>query len=56
MPVRIGGTTQDRARYDPDFDGYVSYKVNNSLEAPKSLIYGPKFFDLIGKYLSTHTK
>ncbi|KGO50014.1 Glycoside hydrolase, superfamily [Penicillium expansum] len=48
MPVRIGGTTQDRARYDPDFDGYVSYKVNNSLEAPKSLIYGPKFFDLIG--------
>ncbi|KAJ5374238.1 hypothetical protein N7517_006244 [Penicillium concentricum] len=47
MPVRIGGTTQDRATYDPDFDGYVSYSVNDPLEAPMNLTYGPKFFDLI---------
>ncbi|OQD64456.1 hypothetical protein PENPOL_c007G07799 [Penicillium polonicum] len=47
MPVRIGRTTQDRAKYDPYFDGYVSYKVKDPLEAPMSLIYGPRFFDLI---------
>lgn len=47
MPIRIGGTTQDRATYDPDLKGYVSYSVNDPLEAPMNLTYGPKFFDLI---------
>nr|XP_036575118.1 glycoside hydrolase family 79 protein [Colletotrichum truncatum]KAF6781639.1 glycoside hydrolase family 79 protein [Colletotrichum truncatum] len=46
-PTRIGGTTQDRAEFDPDFDGYVSYHVEDPLEAPMVLKYGPKFFDLI---------
>ena len=47
MPIRIGGTTQDRATYDPALKGYVSYSVDDPLEAPMSLTYGPKFFDLI---------
>ncbi|KAF4498281.1 hypothetical protein FAGAP_5570 [Fusarium agapanthi] len=50
MPIRIGGTTQYRATYDPALKGYVSYSVNNPLEAPMSLTYGPKFFDLIKKF------
>jgi hypothetical protein len=49
MPIRIGGTTQDRATYDPTFGGYVSYKVDDPLEAPMNLTYGPRFFDLISK-------
>lgn len=49
MPIRIGGTTQDRAIYDADFEGYVSYSVDDPLEAPMVLHYGPKFFDLISK-------
>jgi hypothetical protein len=49
MPIRIGGTTQDRATYDPTFDGYVSYEVSNPLDAPDTLIYGPRFWDLISK-------
>ncbi|RBR13263.1 uncharacterized protein FIESC28_08229 [Fusarium coffeatum] len=47
IPIRIGGTTQDRATYDADFKGYVSYKVDDLLDAPMSLTYGPRFFDLI---------
>lgn len=47
MPVRIGGTTQDRATYDESFDGYVSYRVEDPLDAPMELLYGPKFFTLI---------
>ncbi|KAM0269440.1 hypothetical protein ACHAQH_009729 [Verticillium albo-atrum] len=47
-PIRIGGTTQDRAIYDPDFDGYVSYQTDDPLVAPMKLTYGPAFFDLIG--------
>lgn len=46
-PIRIGGTTQDRATYDPDFEGYVSYRVDDPLDAPMTLIFGPKYFDLI---------
>ncbi|CAF3525455.1 unnamed protein product [Fusarium graminearum] len=49
-PIRIGGTTQDRATYDADFKGYVSYKVDDPLDAPMSLAYGPKFFDLIKSF------
>jgi len=50
MPIRIGGTTQDRATYDPNFKGYVSYEVANPLDAPLNLTYGPRFFDLIAQY------
>ncbi|KAJ5475373.1 hypothetical protein N7539_008439 [Penicillium diatomitis] len=46
-PIRIGGTTQDRATYDPYFDDYVFYRVADPLNAPDTLIYGPKFWDLI---------
>ncbi|KAL2836299.1 hypothetical protein BJY01DRAFT_252030 [Aspergillus pseudoustus] len=49
-PIRIGGTTQDRATYDPDFDGYISYINDDPLVAPMELTYGPKFWDLIAKY------
>lgn len=48
-PIRVGGTTQDRATYDPTFDGYVSYEVDDPLDAPETLLFGPAFFDLIGK-------
>lgn len=50
MPIRIGGTTQDRATYDSDFDGYVSYHVDDPLDAPMTLTFGPKYFDLIGRH------
>ncbi|KAK1148193.1 hypothetical protein N8T08_010838 [Aspergillus melleus] len=46
-PIRIGGTTQDRATYDPNFDGYVSYINENPLVPPMEVMYGPKFWDLI---------
>ena len=49
IPIRIGGTTQDRATYDPAMrDAYVSYTTPDPLVAPATLTYGPKFFDLIG--------
>ncbi|KEF61464.1 uncharacterized protein A1O9_03030 [Exophiala aquamarina CBS 119918] len=51
MPIRIGGTTQDRATYDPEFDGYVSYDDPDPLIPPMGLTYGPKFFDLIREHL-----
>ncbi|KAL2802462.1 hypothetical protein BJX63DRAFT_437848 [Aspergillus granulosus] len=50
MPIRIGGTTQDRATYDPDFEGYVSYVNEDPLVPPMELTYGPKFWDLIPEY------
>ncbi|KAI9162699.1 hypothetical protein HJFPF1_04290 [Paramyrothecium foliicola] len=50
IPIRIGGTTQDRATFDPNFDGYVSYHVEDPLDAPMELIYGPKYFDLISEF------
>lgn len=48
LPIRIGGTTQDRATYDPDFEGYVSYTTSDPLIAPMELTYGPRFWNLIG--------
>ncbi|KLU85834.1 hypothetical protein MAPG_04854 [Magnaporthiopsis poae ATCC 64411] len=49
MPIRVGGTTQDRATYDANFDGYVSYHVDHPHDAPMELVFGPKFFDLINE-------
>ncbi|KAJ0426845.1 hypothetical protein BJY00DRAFT_306836 [Aspergillus carlsbadensis] len=50
MPIRIGGTTQDRATYDPDFEGYVSYINEDPLVPPMEVTYGPRFWDLIPEY------
>ncbi|EIN07042.1 hypothetical protein PUNSTDRAFT_121271 [Punctularia strigosozonata HHB-11173 SS5] len=45
-PVRIGGTTQDRATYNPSLSSAVNYTVASSADAPTSLTYGPSFFTL----------
>ncbi|ORX99033.1 glycoside hydrolase family 79 protein [Clohesyomyces aquaticus] len=50
MPIRIGGTTQDRADYDSTFSGYVTYSVSSDKDAPKTLKFGPKFFEAAGQY------
>ncbi|OCF42885.1 hypothetical protein I317_03236 [Kwoniella heveanensis CBS 569] len=47
-PVRIGGTTQDRATYDPTLTSAVDYTVASAGAAPATLRYGPSFFDLAG--------
>ncbi|KAI0674810.1 hypothetical protein C8Q78DRAFT_965262 [Trametes maxima] len=44
--VRIGGTTQDRATYDPNLQSAVNYTVASPADAPASLTYGPSFFTL----------
>ncbi|KAK7685216.1 hypothetical protein QCA50_011579 [Cerrena zonata] len=44
--VRIGGTTQDRATYDPSLSSAVNYTVANPGDAPSTLTYGPSFFTL----------
>ena len=42
-PIRIGGTTQDRASYDPTTPAHVVYTVANAADAPSSLTFGPSF-------------
>ncbi|CAG8945362.1 unnamed protein product [Penicillium salamii] len=49
-PVRIGGTTQDRATYDPSSSEAVTYTVASTKDAPASLTYGPSFMSLAAKY------
>ncbi|KAL4267884.1 Beta-glucuronidase C-terminal domain-containing protein [Pleurotus pulmonarius] len=44
--VRIGGTTQDRATYNPNLSTAVNYTVANAGDAPDTLTYGPSFFTL----------
>ncbi|KAH9892094.1 hypothetical protein F4778DRAFT_750800 [Xylariomycetidae sp. FL2044] len=44
MPIRIGGTTQDRAAFDPDTDEYTYG------DPETSYFYGPKFLDLISSF------
>lgn len=51
IPIRIGGTTQDRATYDPNQEAYISYDDPDPLVPPMEVTYGPKFFDLIGMLL-----
>ncbi|KAJ4472077.1 hypothetical protein J3R30DRAFT_1026502 [Lentinula aciculospora] len=46
VAVRIGGTTQDRATYDPSLATPVNYTVASSTDAPTSLTFGPSFFTL----------
>lgn len=49
-PIRIGGTTQDRAQYDAKTSAYVVYSVSNPADAPASLTFGSSFMTLAGKY------
>ncbi|RYP65488.1 hypothetical protein DL770_008979 [Monosporascus sp. CRB-9-2] len=49
-PIRIGGTTQDRALYDAASSAYVTYSVADPRDAPMSLTYGPRFLTLAGQY------
>ncbi|KAJ8130419.1 hypothetical protein O1611_g3210 [Lasiodiplodia mahajangana] len=46
MPIRIGGTTQDRSAYDATYDGYICSDPTVELHNT----YGPKYFDLISDY------
>ncbi|KAH8107834.1 hypothetical protein BXZ70DRAFT_1003265 [Cristinia sonorae] len=47
--IRIGGTTQDRATYNPNLASAVNYTVATPADAPASLTYGPSFFTLAGQ-------
>ncbi|KAH8680264.1 Six-hairpin glycosidase-like protein [Ilyonectria robusta] len=49
-PLRIGGTTQDRATYDASSSNAVTYTVASSGDAPSTLTFGPSFFDLAATY------
>lgn len=49
-PIRIGGTTQDRAQYDAQTSAYVVYTVANPADAPASLTFGSSFMTLAAKY------
>ncbi|KAK4154252.1 glycoside hydrolase [Chaetomidium leptoderma] len=49
-PIRIGGTTQDRASFDASTSAYVDYSVANPADAPMTLTFGPKFMTLAGTY------
>ncbi|TVY28276.1 Beta-glucuronidase [Lachnellula hyalina] len=49
-PIRIGGTTQDRATYDPNTSAYVVYTVAASTDAPAALTFGPAFMTLAGTF------
>ncbi|KAI1377033.1 glycoside hydrolase family 79 protein [Hypoxylon crocopeplum] len=49
-PIRIGGTTQDRAQYDSRTSAYVVYSVSSPADAPASLTFGSSFLTLAGSY------
>lgn len=49
-PIRIGGTTQDRASFDASTSAYVVYSVANAADAPMTLTFGPRFMTLAGTY------
>lgn len=49
-PIRIGGTTQDRAKYDSCSSAYVVYTVPSPADAPQTLTFGPKFMSLANTY------
>ncbi|RWA04355.1 hypothetical protein EKO27_g10750 [Xylaria grammica] len=46
MPIRIGGTSQDRSAYDAAYDGDIYVDPTDDLHR----VYGPKHFDLISDY------
>ncbi|KAE8154588.1 hypothetical protein BDV25DRAFT_171800 [Aspergillus avenaceus] len=49
-PLRIGGTTQDRATYDASSTEAVTYSVDDPADAPGTLTYGPPFISLAAEY------
>ncbi|KAL2788516.1 hypothetical protein BJX66DRAFT_352655 [Aspergillus keveii] len=49
-PMRIGGTTQDRATYDASSPDAVTYTVADPDDAPSTLTYGPSFISLAADY------
>ncbi|KAJ6180572.1 hypothetical protein N7519_011033 [Penicillium mononematosum] len=49
-PMRIGGTTQDRATYDSSSTEAVTYTVASPGAAPETLTYGPSFISLAATY------
>ncbi|KAF2088974.1 glycoside hydrolase family 79 protein [Saccharata proteae CBS 121410] len=48
--IRLGGTTQDRATYDPNSDAYVVYTVADPTDAPANLTYGTAYMTLAADY------
>ncbi len=52
-PIRIGGTTQDRASYDVSTSAYVVYSVASAADAPKTLTFGSQFMTLAATYGGT---
>ncbi|PYH43001.1 glycosyl hydrolase family 79 C-terminal domain-containing protein [Aspergillus saccharolyticus JOP 1030-1] len=49
-PIRIGGTTQDRATYDASLSTAVSYTVASSDDAPETLTFGDSFMEIAASY------
>ncbi|CDM30448.1 CAZyme family GH79 [Penicillium roqueforti] len=49
-PMRIGGTTQDRAIYNSSSTEAVTYTVASTGAAPETLTYGPSFISLAAGY------
>ncbi|KAI1845537.1 hypothetical protein JX265_011646 [Neoarthrinium moseri] len=49
-PIRIGGTTQDRALYDAATSSYVVYTVASPADAPANLTFGSRFMALANTY------
>ncbi|CAG9997128.1 unnamed protein product [Clonostachys byssicola] len=49
-PLRIGGTTQDRATYDASSTEAVTYNVADPKDAPETLTFGPKLISLASEY------
>ncbi|KAG9238049.1 glycoside hydrolase family 79 protein [Amylocarpus encephaloides] len=49
-PIRIGGTTQDRAKYDASTSAMVVYTVADPKDAPAALTFGSSFFKLANTY------
>ena len=52
-PIRIGGTTQDRASYDASTSAYVVYTVATPADAPQVLTFGSRFMELASTYAGT---
>ncbi|EHA27657.1 hypothetical protein ASPNIDRAFT_41596 [Aspergillus niger ATCC 1015] len=49
-PIRIGGTTQDRATYNASLSSAVSYSVDSPDDAPESLTFGDSFMEIAAAY------
>ncbi|KAK2051593.1 hypothetical protein LY76DRAFT_688296 [Colletotrichum caudatum] len=54
-PIRIGGTTQDRASYDASSSAHVVYSVADAADAPLNLTFGPEFIKLAATYAGNVT-